>query len=271
MRLMKRLVTLTGIVALTLMSAATAVADSSPVLDRIMTNGEIRVGMSGSQPPFNARSRSGGLIGLEVDLAKQLAAAMGVSLKIVDKPFGDLLASLEKGDVDVVMSGVSITAKRTAKFKFAGPYMMSGKSILTTSDSLAAASGADDINQSSFSFAALENSTSQDFVEKYLGDAKLVKIKDYDEGVTMVIEGKVDAMVADMPICILSVMRYPDAGLATLKRPMTVEPVGVAVPANDPQLLNLIDNYLEALEGMGYMGELRKAWLQDGSWVAALP
>jgi len=271
MRSVKRLITLVGIAALTLMSATTASADSSPVLDRIMKNGEIRVGMSGSQPPFNARSRNGGLIGLEVDLAKQLSAAMGVSLKIVDKPFGDLLASLDKGDVDVVMSGVGITAKRSSKFVFAGPYMMSGKSILTTSDSLAAAGGADDINQANFSFAALENSTSQEFVEKYLGDAKLVKIKDYDEGVKMVIDGKVDAMVADMPICVLTVMRNPDAGLAPLKNTMTVEPVGIALPAGDAQLLNLLDNYLEALEGMGYMGELRKKWLQDGSWIAALP
>jgi ABC-type amino acid transport substrate-binding protein len=108
-------------------------------------------------------------------------------------------------------------------------------------------------------------------VEKNLPDGKLVKIKDYDEGVKMVLDGKVDAMVADMPICVLSVLRYPDAGLTTLKRPMTVEPVGIVVPSSDPQLLTLLDNYLEALEGMGYMAELRKVWLQDGSWIAALP
>ena len=166
---------------------------------------------------------------------------------------------------------MSITAARSAKFAFAGPYMMSGKSILTKSGTLAGAKGADDINQPGFSFAALENSTSQEFVELNLPNASLVKIKDYDEGVKMVMDGKVDALVADMPICVLSVMRYPDAGLTTLKRPMTVEPVGIAVPAGDPQLLNLLDNYLDALEGMGYMAELRKVWLQDGSWIAALP
>lgn len=271
MHLMKRLLAMIGVMLLGVMAAASAFAGDAPVLSSILERGEIRVGMSGNQPPLNTRSRTGGLIGLEVDLAKQLSTAMGVDLKIVDKPFGDLLKSLEKGEVDIVMSGVGITAARSAKFAFAGPYMMSGKSILTKSSTLAAATGSDDINQANFSFAALENSTSQDFVEKNLPNGKLVKIKDYDEGVKMVLDGKVDALVADMPICVLSVLRYPDAGLTTLKRPMTVEPVGIAVPASDPQLLTLLDNYLEALEGMGYMGELRKVWLQDGSWIAALP
>jgi polar amino acid transport system substrate-binding protein len=271
MRSMKRLLAMVGVVAATLMISAGAVAADAPVLDRILKNGEIRVGMSGNQPPFNARSRQGGLIGLEVDLANQLAAAMGVKLKIVNKPFGDLLETLDKGDVDIVMSGMGITAGRSARYAFAGPYLMSGKSILTKSSTLAAAKGADDINRADASFAALENSTSQEFVEKYLPDAKLVKIKNYDEGVQMVLDGKVEALVADMPICVLSVLRYPDQGLTTLSRPMTVEPVGIAVPAKDGQLLNLLDNYLEALEGMGYMGELRRVWMQDGAWIAALP
>ncbi len=271
MRSMKRFLLTLVTVAVATVATGTASAGDAPVLDRILKNGEIRVGMSGNQPPLNTRSRTGGLIGLEVDLAKQLSTAMGVKLKIVDKPFGELLATLEKGEVDIVMSGVGITAARSSKFAFAGPYMMSGKSILTKSSTLANASGSGDINQADFSFAALENSTSEEFVKLNLPNAKLVKIKDYDEGVKMVIDGKVDALVADMPICVLSVMRYPDAGLTTLKRPMTVEPVGIAVPASDPQLLNLLDNYLDALEGMGYMGELRKTWLQDGSWIAALP
>jgi len=149
--------------------------------------------------------------------------------------------------------------------------MMSGKSILAKASTLAGAKGSEDIDLPSFSLAALQNSTSQEFVQLNLPKAKLVTIKDYDEGVKMVMDGKVDALVADMPICVLSVLRHPEAGLATLSRPMTVEPIGIAIPASDLQLLNLLDNYLDALEGMGYMQELRKVWLQDGSWVAALP
>ena len=270
MKLFRRLMTLVFIIAALFMSMA-ATADYSPVLEKFLKTGELRVGMSGNQPPLNTHSRDGGLIGLEVDLAKQLASAMGVEVKFVEKPFGDLLAALDKGEVDIVMSGVSITASRTTRFAFAGPYMMSGRSVLTKSETLAAARGPDAMNQSQFKFAALDNSTSKDFVEKYLPKSKLVIVKDYDVGVQLVLDDKVDGLIADMTICVLSVLRYPDMGLATLNQPMTVEPIGIAVPANDPQLLNLLDNYLDALEELGYMKELRRVWLKDDSWLAALP
>ncbi|MGH9319551.1 MAG: transporter substrate-binding domain-containing protein [Vicinamibacteria bacterium] len=48
----------------------------SPVLDRVLKNRELRVATSGTQPPFNAVSKDGQLIGLEVDLARLLAEAM---------------------------------------------------------------------------------------------------------------------------------------------------------------------------------------------------
>jgi ABC-type amino acid transport substrate-binding protein len=270
MKLFRRLMTLLGIIAALFISMA-AMADYSPVMEKFLKTGELRVGMSGNQPPLNTHSRDGGLIGLEVELAKQLASAMGVEVKFVEKPFGDLLAALDKGDVDIVVSGVSITASRTTRFAFAGPYMMSGKSVLTKSETLAAAHGPNAMNQPQFKFAALDNSTSKDFVEKFLPKSKLVIVKDYDAGVKLVIDDKVDGLIADMTICALSVLRYPDKGLATLSQPMTVEPIGIAVPANDPQLLNLLDNYLDALEELGYMKELRQVWLKDDSWLSALP
>ena len=77
-------------------------------------------------------------------------------------------------------------------------------------------------------------------------------------------------MVADLPICALSVMRYPGQNLAS-SEPLSVEPVGIAVPANDPQLVNLLQNYLAAFEGTGLLEQLREKWMEDGSWVAALP
>jgi ABC-type amino acid transport substrate-binding protein len=102
-------------------------------------------------------------------------------------------------------------------------------------------------------------------------DAQLIEVASYDEGVAMVIEGKADALVADMPVCVLSVARYPEAGLITLERPLTVEPVGIAVSKDDPQFFNLVDNYLRAYEKTGVLGKIREKWFNDSSWVAALP
>ena len=265
MNMLRRSIILTLLVVVAF--GATA---QSQVLERVLTNGELCVGVSGNQPPFNVTNRSGELMGLEIDLATMLAGAFGVEVKFVTKPFGDLLAVLDASEVDIVMSGMAITAERSLKHEFVGPYMLSGKSILTNERALAAATQAD-FNRSDLKLAALENSTSQRFIERNLPEAQLVTVKDYDAGVKMVISDEVDALVADMPICLLSVMRYPNDGLVTLDQPMTVEPIGIAMPTSDARLKSVIESYISAFEGTGLLDQLRKKWLEDGSWIVALP
>ena len=43
------------------------------------------------------------------------------------------------------------------------------------------------------------------------------------------------------------------------------------MPAGDAQFANLVDNYLDTFEAAGLVEALRKKWLEDGSWIAALP
>ena len=249
---------------------STAHTDDSPVLTRITKEGELRVGMSGSQPPFNTKNRDGDVIGLDRDLAALLVQAIGVELRIVERPFPRLLTALEAGEVDMVMSGMTITLERNMKFAFVGPYIVSGKSILTNSEALARAEKAEDINLADLKLAALENSTSQKFVEAVTPEATLVKVDNYDDAVQMVIKDEVDALVADYPICVLSVLRNPNAGLAAAK-PLSLEPIGIALPAGDPLLVNLVENYLGALQATGLLEQLRKRWFDDASWLAQVP
>ncbi len=155
---------LTALIALTASVAATSViAQDSPVLDRIVETSTLRVGMSLSQPPFNMKARDGAPMGLEVDLANALAMAMKAELQIVEKPFADLIQALESGEVDMVLSGMTITADRSRSVSFVGPYVMSGKSILTKSSTLAAVQQAGDLNESDIRLVTLQNSTSEQF------------------------------------------------------------------------------------------------------------
>jgi polar amino acid transport system substrate-binding protein len=259
------------LVAASVLFGAAEAAAEAPVLKRILDSGELRVGLSGNQPPYNAKSRTGELMGLEVDLANMLAGAFGVKATFVAKPFPELMAALAASEVDVVMSGMAITPERSLEAAFVGPYLISGKSILTNSKALAAAKQAGEFNRANLKLAALANSTSQKFVELNIPEATLVKVQDYDAAVNMVINDEVDALVADMPICLLSVMRYPGKGLATLNQPLSVEPIGIALSPSDPQFRTLLDNYMSAFEGTGLLQQLRKKWLEDGSWIPALP
>ena len=250
---------------------ATAIAAEAPALERIVKNGMLRVGMSGDQAPLNMKDRSGKLMGLEVDLAQLLATAFEVDIQLIEKPFAELLPALKAGEIDMVLSGMSITAERSIDVTFVGPYVMSGKSILTKSSLLARAMDASDIDGSTYKLSVLKNSTSESFVKKYMPKATPVTTGNYEEALNLVREDQADAMVADMPACLLAVLRYPQEDLLTLGQPLSIEPIGIAILANDLQFKNVLENYLDAIEGIGLLELLRKKWFEDGSWIAALP
>jgi len=249
--------------------AGLASADSA-TLKRITKADTLVVGMSGDQPPMNMVNRQGNFMGMDVDLARALARAMRVSLKIEKMPFGDLMGALDKGKVDLVISGMAITPERAVKARFSGPYMLSGKSIVARGDVIDQfASG--ELEDKSVKLAALRNSTSATFVREAAPDSELVEVDDYASAISMIQSGEVAGLVADMPTCILTVLRNPDADLVTLDEPLTIEPLGVAVRGDDPRFHALVDNYLEALESTGLMQALRSRWMEDSSWIAALP
>lgn len=254
-----------------LAALSTSAFAESPVLDRVLKNGELRVATSGTQPPFNAVSKDGGLIGLEVDLVRLLADQMNVNLMLTSMPFPDLLPALEEGKVDMVLSGLSITPERSRDFAFVGPYVLSGKSFLTDSRTFTSMKTPRDLDKPELTLVALENSTSESYLRRVAPKANLVTMKDYDSAIRMVIDKKASALIADMPVCILAVLRNPKADLATPSTPLHVEPVGIALAANDLRFQNLVDNYLDVLEKTGVLEQLRKRWLEGGDWIDSLP
>jgi len=254
-----------------LASAAVATANETPVLARIVETGTIRIGMSGAQAPLNAKSRSGEMIGLEVDLAKYLGDSLGVEVEFVMRPFPELLTSLRKSEVDIVMSGMAMTAERSLEAVFVGPYMLSGKSILTKSDELVSSLGTTALDRPELTLAALRNSTSEDFARTRLSKAKLVTVENYDAAIDALIKGDIDALVADLPACTYMALRHADDGLKTLQAPLTVEPIGIAVPSSELPLQMLLDNYMSAYEDSGFLEMLQVEWLEKSDWIAQIP
>ena len=200
-----------------------------------------------------------------------MAKAMGVKYRMETMPFPDLLPALQEGKVDMVISGMTITPDRNLKVAFVGPYFMSGKAFMTKIKTIAEADEAADVNNPGTKFVALRDSTSQSFVEEFIPKATLYTANDYDEAVKMVLEDEVHAMVADYPICVVSIFRYPNAGLLSVITPITYEPLGVAVPAGDPLLVNWLENFLAAVEGSGNLDALKVKWFATGSWLRELP
>jgi polar amino acid transport system substrate-binding protein len=245
-------------------------ASAGPFFERILNRGELIVGTTGSQPPMTAVTKKGDLIGLDADIARAMASAMGVKIKFVFKPFAELLPTLEAGQVDMVLSGMTIKPKRNQTVAFVGPYHVTGKGILAVTAKYLALREAKGLDNPDVTISALKNSTSQEFAETSIPKAKLILTASYDEAIDLLFKGKIDVLVADFPFCALTAYRHRDKGLFAGKSPLTFEPLGIALP-EDTLLINWVENFLISLRGTGQLEKISIKWLSGGSWVDDLP
>jgi len=265
---MRKTVVLVLVSALLLMAVNIAVAGKA--MDSILKKGELVVGITGTQPPLNVTNKDGKIIGYDADIARLIAMNLGVKLKFATMPFAELLPALTAGKVDMILSSMTMTLERNRKVAFVGPYYVSGKGILTKTQTIGALQQTEGINNPEFKIAALKSSTSQAFVEQAAPKAQLVPTKSYDEAIDMLLQDKVTAVVADYPFCAFSAFRHQDKGLVSGQSKLTVEPLGIAIP-EDALLINWLGNFVNMLEASGQVKNLTKKWFQSGSWIKELP
>jgi polar amino acid transport system substrate-binding protein len=245
------------------------IASAGTVLDGILKKGELVVGISGDQPPLNATAKDGKIIGLDADIAQAIAMSMSVKIRFAKMPFAELLPALQAGKVDMIVSGMTMTPDRNLKVAFIGPYLISGKGILTKFKSLELLKK-DGVNSEKFKVATLKGSTSQFVVEKAAPKAKLTLAASYDEALNLLFQDKVDAVIADYPYCAYVVARYPDKGLAVGESKLSFEPLGIAV-REDALLLNGLENFIRMLAASGDLGALQDRWFKNAAWIKQLP
>ncbi|NOR40307.1 MAG: transporter substrate-binding domain-containing protein [Gammaproteobacteria bacterium] len=247
----------------------TAYADTNTsALSRIKDKGELVLGTSGNMPSMTFKRDDGKVVGFDIDLARFMASGMDVKLNIKTMPFDKLLPALEKGDVDMVISNVTINPERNMSVAFVGPYMTSGKCIITKREGLARAEEATDLNTSKTRLAALKGSTSAEFVKVLLPEAKLKLVDNFDAALAMVNDDKVGGLMTDYPICLSTLKDNPDAGYVTVFSLLSYEPIGVALPGDDALFINWTENFLKRAEGVGLLEELSLRWFGKLTLVA---
>jgi polar amino acid transport system substrate-binding protein len=240
---------------------------TSSHLARFMQKSEFVVGTTGDMPPLNMTTKNGEVVGFEMDIVRMMADAMGKDLKVKTMSFHELLPALELNKVDIVISGMTITPVRNLRFAFVGPYFTSGKAFLAKSETIANVSDATEINSPSTKVTTLKGSTSEAFVKAVMPKAQLFATGNYDQAIQLVLQDKVHALVADYPICIVALFRYPEAGFVSVHTMLTYEPYGIAMPADDPHFLNWVENFIEILKGSGQLKRLKNKWFGSSDWV----
>lgn len=238
---------------------------------RIVASGELRVGLSGVQPPLNMKGRDGGLIGLDVDLAEALAEGMDLELVLVERPFAELLPALQRGELDLVISSLTITPARNAQVAFAGPYLISGAMLLTREALVAELDDQDALDSPERTWGVLAGSTGEALVVEALPSAKRVAVDDLVTLIPRIVSGEIDGLISDLPFVRFALARFPGEGLAELPSPLSTEPIGIALPPDSPLLVNLVQNHLNTLEYTGLLMDMKAYWLGGDDWLAELP
>lgn len=98
---------------------------SGTVMNKIKKSGKLVVGMSADYPPLEFTKNVNGrnkYVGVDVELAKQIAKDLGVKLEIKNMDFDSLLVALETGKIDVIISGMTPTAERKKSIDFSKIY-----------------------------------------------------------------------------------------------------------------------------------------------------
>ncbi|MGB1131253.1 MAG: transporter substrate-binding domain-containing protein, partial [Haloferula sp.] len=95
----------------------------------------LRVGVSGDNAPLIYEAGRRNFAGVEAEFAKMLGQDLGREVQFVSMSFDRLLPAVQRGEVDIVMSGLTITPQRKSLVDFADPYMTSGQALLVPSAS----------------------------------------------------------------------------------------------------------------------------------------
>jgi cystine transport system substrate-binding protein len=112
-------------------AVAAPTAGAADLLDAARARHTLRIALEGTYPPFNFRdAASGQLAGYDVDVARLVAAKLGLKPEFVTTEWSAILAGLGAGKYDVIVSQVGITPKRRQAFDFSQPYTYSTPQLI---------------------------------------------------------------------------------------------------------------------------------------------
>ncbi len=221
--------------------------------------GVLRIGViEGQAPPFLIRD-NGELTGLDVDLARQLAAALGVRPEFVAVPGGwdGLVDAVAAMTVDIGLSELTKTVERAQRVFFSRPYFVThiifvanrlvmAQTRYNASDTDSEQEVVRHFDKPGFRIATLARSALAPLVRDLFPNAEILLATSSSEAIAMVYEGQADLFMADEPA--FEIAMHVDPGLdykiARLS-PRREDPCAIAVSPGRPDLLRWINDYLE--------------------------
>ena len=256
-----------GVAAASAQDARQALTKDS-VLLTIQQRGAINIGLS-AFVPWAMRDKNGDLIGFEIDVAKKVAEDMGVDINFVPTAWDGIIPALIAGKFDVIISGMSVTAKRNLTVNFTRPYARTGY-IVIANTKLAKEKGINglaDLNREDVTIASRRGSTGAEAMNRHFPEARKIYFDDDVLSVQEVTNGKIEAASSTPPKAAFEIERRGDVIHVVSNEQLSPTREAFALRKGDPDALNFFNNWIQEAEASGWLGERRAYWFSGREWA----
>ena len=222
--------------------------------------GGLRVGVSADYPPMIYK-QEGRIVGLEADNAKAVGGILGQELTLVDMPFAQLIPALQAGEIDVIMSGMSVTPERSAQVIFTDPYMEMGQMAIITTENAAKFSQSWSIFRPGVRVGVEPGTTGAEFAASELKEAQVKFFNDSAAAFAALRKNEIDLYVHDAPTSWQLATTGENRDLISLYTPLTDEQLAWAVRKDDQRLADSLNDALRTMKGNGSLRYILNRWI----------
>lgn len=238
-------------------------------LQEVLNTDTLRVGVA-LYAPWAARRADGELVGFEVDVARQLAADLGVKAAISTYDVERLIPALEAGEIDLIAAGLTITPDRALHVNFSQPYATTGIALATHVPSTTAVADLSALNDPAYSIGAVEGSVAAELARRVLPRAKLVVFASAGEASAALVAGNVHGYLEDEPVPTFLSLENPGVVDLPLPEPLLVSRAGFAVGKGDPDFLAFLNAWITAHEADTWLPTTTSYWFKSLRWQERL-
>ena len=222
-------------------------------------NKELIVGSSATYRPFAYETPSKEIVGYDVDIIKAVAQKAGVQIKIVNTPWTGIFAALNNGDVDLVISGVTINDKRKQSYDFTAPYFEARQLIAvhqaSTVKSLKELAGK--------KVGVVTGSTGDDIASREFGktNGDIRRFESTPVVISELVNSGVDAAIGDNGVIAFRVQEHKQLKTVSDAN-FPKEYFGIVVKQGNKALLDKLNAGLAAIKADGSYAQIYKKWFQ---------
>jgi polar amino acid transport system substrate-binding protein len=220
---------------------------------------KIVIGLDDNFPPMGFRDDKNTLVGFDIDLAREAARRIGAEVEFKPIDWSAKEAELNGKRVDALWNGLTITEERKANIAFTTPYLENRQIIIVTAKS-AIKTKADLAGKV---VGVQDGSSAVDAVGKDAAVSKSLKeLKKFGDNVTALMDlsaGRLDALVVDEVVGRYYTAKKPGE-YVILNENFGTETYGVGTRKDDKDLLNKLQNALDAMKKDGTAAKISTQW-----------